>query len=278
MKDSKGRFLKGHKSTKEETIKRITSLSKSWEKRKDYIKDIKNPKIYNSWRSFRFTKKGIKIGNSEEWNDYRNFYNDVIGTYVENYGLFRLDKSKPFSKDNFIWLDKVIGNTLNDSCNKIEYNNEIKTFREWSITLNKSYSSIKNRFYKHKEYTNEEILFGKKKLPKRKIKDISTLSVQGGKNKISKMLSSYKHKDNRKRLEFDLTPEWFKENIINKTCYYCGDDKNIGCDRIDNNKGHLKTNVLPCCVVCNTTRSNNFTVEEMVKIGAVIKEIKLNRE
>lgn len=277
MKDNKGRFLKGHKSTREETIKKAVSLSKSWEKRKSFIKDIKNPKIYNSWRSFKFTTKGVKIGNSKEWDDYRNFYNDVIETYNKDYGLFRLDKSKPFSKDNFIWLDKVVGKTLNDEINKIEYNGEIKNLREWSITLNKSYSGIRNRFYKHKEYTNKEILFGKQKLPKKPITDILLLNSQQQSNKISKMLSSYKHKDGRRNMVFDLDAEWFKENIIYKSCYYCGDTANIGCDRIDNNKGHTKDNVIPCCVVCNTTRNNNFTVDEMVEIGKVIKSIKLNR-
>lgn len=44
----------------ESKIKISESLRKSWKNRKDYIYDIvsKYPKIYNSWRSIRFTEKG----------------------------------------------------------------------------------------------------------------------------------------------------------------------------------------------------------------------------
>jgi hypothetical protein len=51
----------------------------------------------------------------------------------------------------------------------------------------------------------------------------------------------------------------------------------IGCDRLDNDKGHTKDNVVPCCVSCNTVRGNNFTYEEMLVIGKTLKEIKANR-
>ena len=29
---------------------------------------------YNSWRAIKFTEKGKKVGNSEEWDNFRNFY------------------------------------------------------------------------------------------------------------------------------------------------------------------------------------------------------------
>lgn len=41
----------------------------------------KYPRIYNTWRSIRFTKKGKKIGHSEEWNDFITFFNDVKDSY-----------------------------------------------------------------------------------------------------------------------------------------------------------------------------------------------------
>lgn len=53
--------------------------------------------------------------------------------------------------------------------------------------------------------------------------------------------------------------------------------KNIGCDRIDNNKGHSIDNVVPCCNICNTVRGNNFTVDEMKLLGSLIKKIINNR-
>lgn len=49
----------------------------------------------------------------------------------------------------------------------------------------------------------------------------------------------------------------FVEVLISKGCAYCGvsrDDCQITLDRIDNNIGHLKTNVNPSCFTCNLTR------------------------
>ena len=96
-------------------------------------------------------------------------------------------------------------------------------------------------------------------------------------NRERHLINMYKRKDKDKNRENDLTLEWFKENITSKPCLYCGDTKNIGADRIDNTKGHTKDNVVPCCLLCNQTRSNNFTLEEMIRIGKVIREIKNDR-
>lgn len=89
---------------------------------------------------------------------------------------------------------------------------------------------------------------------------------------------SYKSIDKKKGLSFDLTIEWYKENIEGKSCYYCGDsESSIGCDRIDNLQGHTKLNVVPCCKLCNVTRMNNFTHDEMIILGRTIKQLKKSR-
>ena len=51
----------------------------------------------------------------------------------------------------------------------------------------------------------------------------------------------------------------------------------IGCDRVDNSKGHTKDNVVPCCITCNTVRNRNFSVSEMLRIGSIIRLIKEER-
>lgn len=75
--------------------------------------------------------------------------------------------------------------------------------------------------------------------------------------------------------EVDFDGQWIIDNIFDKGCIYCGetDWRKLGCDRIDNKKGHTKDNVVPCCTRCNKLRSNKFTVDEMKEIGAVIKKI-----
>lgn len=76
---------------------------------------------------------------------------------------------------------------------------------------------------------------------------------------------------------YNLTDEELK-NILNQSCFYCGDTENIGLDRINNSKGHCKNNVVPCCSLCNMVRGNRFTIEEFKIIGEAIKEIKNNRK
>jgi hypothetical protein len=64
--------------------------------------------------------------------------------------------------------------------------------------------------------------------------------------------------------QWQLTLEQYRRlNAL--PCYYCGGvlpEKGRGLDRKNNAEGYTLRNVLPCCTVCNTLRSDNFTVEE----------------
>lgn len=277
MRNNKGQFEKGRQETILEKEVRIKSLVQSWKNREDYIGDIENPKIYNCWRSFMFTLKGKKIGCSVEWRDFRTFYNDVVNTCEENFVFSRIDKSKPFSKNNFIWLHKDIAANIKDNTIKLEYKGEIKTLKEWAMHFSLSVNGIKLRYHRNKDFTSDEILFGKKRVARRTMLSAPELEKQKLRDKASKMCSSYKIRDKKKRFEFDLNIEWLIENILFKPCSYCGTSEFIGCDRIDNEKGHSKDNVIPCCVTCNTVRGNYFTFEEMKILGKTISKLKEER-
>lgn len=279
-----GQFKKGRIATNEELIKRGISLRNSWKNRSNYIGDIKNeyPKLYNSWRGIRFTEKGKKAGNSVEWNDFKTFYSDVIDTYKPNLVLRRKDFNKPFSKENFMWITSQEAANLNDVIIRIEFNNKCLTLKEWANETTSTYQSIKNRYYKRDKYnfSVEEIIFGRKK--KRGSKTPKDFRISNIRAKASKMISTHKIRDKQKGFDdiCDIDIDWMIENIFKKTCVYCGDDKNVGCDRLDNSLGHLKSNVVPCCVTCNTARSNLFSFEEMKQLGETIRNIKkcrLNR-
>lgn len=282
-RNEKGQFTKYFKLSPEEQTLKSESLRKQWKERMNYIGDLinLNPYIYNSWRGIRFSKKGQKIGCSEEWKDFKTFYYDVIDTYIKGYTLQRKDKEKPFSKDNFIWMTRYDASLVNNENSVlIEYDGKILGLREWSLELEIPLHVIKQRYYSHKgKWTTEEILYGKKKQPPKEQKDYRKLSnEQQIRDKASKMISSYRIKDKKKgfdKPDYDLN--WFIENIMKQECVYCGDNKRIGADRIDNNKGHTKDNIIPCCLECNTARSNLFTHEEMFMIGKVIKKIKKQR-
>ncbi len=71
----------------------------------------------------------------------------------------------------------------------------------------------------------------------------------------------------------------FKE-IITKDCTYCNGplpECGSAMDRLDHDKGYFIGNVVPCCVICNNIRAKMFTPKEMVKIGKVIRLIRLER-
>ena len=91
------------------------------------------------------------------------------------------------------------------------------------------------------------------------------------------LLRGYKYCDKKKNLENDLTIEWLLENILNKSCIYCNSTQDIGCDRIDNNIGHIKSNCVPCCYSCNIMRGNRFSYDEMLFLSPSIKEIMKRR-
>jgi hypothetical protein len=71
-------------------------------------------------------------------------------------------------------------------------------------------------------------------------------------------------------------------------CHYCGEHilwtktstgKNgngYHLDRKDNSLGYSKENCVVCCPRCNRAKSNHFTYEEWVEIGALIKSWKTN--
>lgn len=87
-----------------------------------------------------------------------------------------------------------------------------------------------------------------------------------------------KHRDKKYPIKsrYNLTDEELKA-ILNKPCTYCHDIENIGLDRINNNFGHCKDNVIPCCSFCNMVRGNRFTVDEFKIIGLDIQKIKKKR-
>lgn len=240
----------------------------------------KDKKFNNSFRGFRYTLKGKKIGFSESWKDFNSFKNDMYDSYNEELTLFRLDKTKKFSKENCKWVNKEELNLYNKDAKSIllEYNNKTLSLKEWSEKLELSLQGIRLRYFRCKDYSNEEILFGKKKQVKRVLNNAEDLTNKKLRLKASKMISSYRIKDLKNfNIDFKLDVDWFIDNIVNKKCHYCEDTANIGCDRKDNTKPHIESNVIPCCYICNTARNNHFTVEEFEKIGKVIKEIKAIR-
>ena len=176
-RDNKGKFIIGGVETQEEKLKRGIAIKEAWKTRKDYIGDLKSkyPKIYNVWRAFMFTEKGKKAGHSDEWSNFKTFFKDVFPSYKENCMFRRKDTTKPFSKDNFMWVNKEFASVLISKI-KLTYKGETHYLKEWSTLLGISYNGLRQRYCKGKNYYVEEILFGKNRKTNRIIKDIHTIS------------------------------------------------------------------------------------------------------
>lgn len=79
----------------------------------------------------------------------------------------------------------------------------------------------------------------------------------------------------------NITLEQYDE-IINKTCYYCSKDLFLetggSLDRIDNSKGYLIDNVLPCCGFCNKLRQDLMTVDETKHVVSALIEYRKQKD
>lgn len=99
-------------------------------------------------------------------------------------------------------------------------------------------------------------------------------SLPKGEAALNSLFSSYKKAARNRNYTFKLTKKDFK-CIINKNCNYCGEPPSNtfktdndtgnytynGIDRVDNNKGYTKNNVVPCCIICNRAKSTLSLLE-----------------
>ena len=100
--------------------------------------------------------------------------------------------------------------------------------------------------------------------------------------KAHKMSNTYYSTDQRKGFTNGKLDERFIiENILNKKCVYCGEQdwKKLGCDRIDNTKGHTEDNVVCCCGKCNSIKSDKNTLDFLIsKVDDLLKENRILKQ
>jgi hypothetical protein len=110
---------------------------------------------------------------------------------------------------------------------------------------------------------------------------------QSSKNALYK---KYKHEAKKKGKEFHLEQNYF-EFLTSSNCYYCNSNPSSsfstktsygsyiynGLDRLKNNLGYTKENVVPCCKICNYMKnvlSVDDFIEHVSKINLHFKNVR----
>lgn len=107
---------------------------------------------------------------------------------------------------------------------------------------------------------------------------------------FNSLYASYRYHARRKNRTFKIPKAKFRK-LTKLNCFYCGcvpatkamHHKNQygtylynGIDRLDNNKGYTKDNIVTCCKICNRAKGN-MSVEDFIKwiraIKSTFKEI-----
>lgn len=87
------------------------------------------------------------------------------------------------------------------------------------------------------------------------------------------LLRDINKSDKKRGFSNDLDVDFLKSAIAS-SCTYCGENQlRVSLDRIDNLKGHMKSNVVPCCSRCNYMR-RDMPYEAWIHISSAVKEAK----
>lgn len=88
--------------------------------------------------------------------------------------------------------------------------------------------------------------------------------------------SSYKSRAKRKELIFNIPSDVF-EVLKERPCYFCRTTKEqVGVDRINNAKGYVSGNCVPCCWDCNRSKSNKSLKEYKEYLLRFNKDLRLS--
>jgi len=83
----------------------------------------------------------------------------------------------------------------------------------------------------------------------------------------------------RRKIIWQLSLEEYSD-LCNKPCHYCSNKlgkivtTGIGLDRINNNLGYIKGNILSCCEMCNRIRSEFLSVKEMEEVSKLLCKLR----
>lgn len=115
---------------------------------------------------------------------------------------------------------------------------------------------------------------------KRERRCVLTKQTEGILGLYTPIYRYYWHSAKRRGLEFNLPLEFFLQQIQAR-CFYCGDNPNNKCkqtnvfysglDRINNNKGYILDNIVPCCITCNIMKRNMDQIQFLSQVKKIYR-------
>lgn len=92
---------------------------------------------------------------------------------------------------------------------------------------------------------------------------------------LTSQYHEYKKRAKKKNIDFLISKE-DSNNYYNTNCYYCNDKiKGMGIDRIDNKKGYVLDNIVPCCSKCNFMKHVLNKNEFLKRIKQISNNLKI---
>lgn len=107
----------------------------------------------------------------------------------------------------------------------------------------------------------------------------------------TKKISAYKHiywkyrsKARSKKTPFEISFEFFL-HLVKMPCYICGKSNSNkqgrrgttvrynGLDRVNNSKGYIEGNVMPCCKTCNKQKLDHNLEDYFLHIARILKSL-----
>lgn len=158
-----------------------------------------------------------------------------------------------------------------ENCNTKIFNKSLKLCRHHYRQLPRNKS--KEREYQKKFRETEQ---GRKSILNYHLSEKGKKSVNKYHKTFKGRFTTSKLRAKDRQLDWTLSYEEY-ENFIKQTCFYCQNKisgTGTGLDRIDNSKGYIINNVLPCCGTCNRIRGDTVSVEEMIEIAKLLKRMR----
>lgn len=194
-----------------------------------------------------------------EWNLDKDYIIELIKSKchycgISNIinGIDRIDNEKGYIKENCVSCCK--------NCNRMKCNFKLIQF----ISIIK-YLCFKMEIIPFYEATNNiEILDTTNYFEKAKAK---------------KTFISYKNSCKNRKLNFELNEDEF-DDLLSLHCYYC---KNFesganGIDRLNNELGYTKKNVVSCCKTCNKLKNDLKLIEFKEHLNNIFQHYVLNKK